>query len=112
MGFTHTLNRVNDFVVSNHRNHGHYLAFTNDFKGLLNELKGSKEGVSGGRGGSQVIFGENFISNGILGSTVSLATGISLGKKKLSDGGVVWARGSYMSLSTWRLYGNYLLFMS
>ncbi len=89
MAFTYPLNRKNDFIVSNHRNHGHYLAFTQDFKGLLNEIKGLKEGVSGGRGGSQVIFGENFISNGILGSTVSLATGISFGKKKQSDGGIV-----------------------
>ena len=89
IGFTHTLDRDNDFVVSNHRNHGHYLSFTGDYRGLLDELKGKKEGVSGGRGGSQVIIGKNFISNGILGSTVSLSTGISLGKKKLSDGGIV-----------------------
>ena len=89
IGFTHSLNRDNDFVVSNHRNHGHYLAFTGDYCGLLDELKGKKEGVSGGRGGSQVIFGKNFISNGVLGSTVSLSTGISFGKKKLKDGGVV-----------------------
>jgi len=89
IGFTHTLDRDNDFVVSNHRNHGHYLSFTGDYRGLLDELKGKKEGVSGGRGGSQIIIGKNFISNGILGSTVSLSTGISLGKKKLSDGGVV-----------------------
>ena len=89
IGFTHSLDRDNDFVVSNHRNHGHYLAFTGDYRGLLDELKGTETGVSAGRGGSQVIFGKNFISNGILASTVSLSTGISFGKKKLSDGGVV-----------------------
>ena len=73
--------RPEDIVVSNHRNHGHYLAFTNDFEGLLNELKGFESGVSGGRGGSQVIFGKNFFSNGILGSTVAIATGLSLSLK-------------------------------
>ena len=29
-----------DYVVSNHRNHGHYLAFTEDYKGLMKELMG------------------------------------------------------------------------
>ena len=38
IGFTHTLNRDIDFVVSNHRNHGHYLSFSGDYQGLLNEL--------------------------------------------------------------------------
>lgn len=70
-----------DFIVSNHRNHGHYLAFTNDFKGLLEELKGSADGISKGLGGSQVIFTKNFISNGILGSTVPIAVGLSFGFK-------------------------------
>ena len=42
IGFTHSLDRENDFVVSNHRNHGHYLAFTGDYRGLLDELKGKK----------------------------------------------------------------------
>ena len=59
IGFTHSLDRDNDFVVSNHRNHGHYLAFTGDYRGLLDELKGLETGVSAGRGGSQVIFGKN-----------------------------------------------------
>ena len=27
-----------DCVVSNHRGHGHYLAFTHDFEGLIGEL--------------------------------------------------------------------------
>lgn len=89
IGFTHSLSRINDYVVSNHRNHGHYLSFTGDYIGLLNELKGKSEGVSGGRGGSQVILGNNFISNGILGSTISLATGISFAKKRLRDNGIV-----------------------
>ena len=50
-----------DYIVSNHRNHGHYLAFTEDYYGLIHELKGTKNGVTMGRGGSQVIFGDHFI---------------------------------------------------
>lgn len=89
VAFTHTLDRKKDYVVSNHRNHGHYLSFSNDYEGLLRELQGSSLGVSGGRGGSQVIFGSNFVSNGILGSTVSFATGLSLAQSRLSKGGIV-----------------------
>jgi TPP-dependent pyruvate/acetoin dehydrogenase alpha subunit len=85
VGICSLLNNDVDYVVSNHRNHGHYLAFTEDYIGLLNELKGSTDGVTGGKGGSQVIFGKHFISNGILGSTVPVATGISLAVKRLQE---------------------------
>lgn len=81
IAFTEFLDRNNDYVVSNHRNHGHYLAFTEDYKGLMKELMGKEDGVSSGRGGSQVIFGKNFLSNGIIGSTIPVATGISFGLK-------------------------------
>ena len=81
VAFTEVLDKENDFVVSNHRNHGHYLSFTEDYWGLLNELMGKENGVTGGRGGSQVIFGKNFISNGIIGSTIPIATGISFSIK-------------------------------
>ena len=89
VGVTWALDRSTDWVVSNHRNHGHYLAFTGDYAGLLSELTGREAGVSGGRGGSQVLFGERFISNGILGSTVPIATGLALGLKRRNEGGVV-----------------------
>ena len=39
-------------------------------------------GASGGKGGSQVICDQNFVSNGILGSTIALATGIAFGIKR------------------------------
>lgn len=41
----------NDFVTSNHRGHGHYLARTGDFRGLLAEIMGRPEGVCHGLGG-------------------------------------------------------------
>ena len=85
VGICSLLDNDIDYVVSNHRNHGHYLAFSEDYIGLLNELKGSTDGVTGGKGGSQVIFGKHFISNGILGSTAPVATGISLAVKRLQE---------------------------
>jgi len=52
--------RDNDFVVSNHRCHGHYLAFKNDFSGLIAELMGKQNGICGGIGSSQHLFNKNF----------------------------------------------------
>ncbi len=82
ISFTHYLDKKKDYVVSNHRNHGHYLAFKSKYKALLDELKGKQTGASGGKGGSQVICDQNFVSNGILGSTIALATGIAFGIKR------------------------------
>ena len=77
-----------DVVFSNHRCHGHYLAFTDDAFGLLCEVMGRAPGVCGGKGGSQHLCNGNFYSNGILGSTVPVATGIALAEKKKGTGAV------------------------
>src|ERR1700704_4022897 len=42
--------RAGDFIVSNHRCHGHYLAWTDDLEGLIAEVMGKETGVCGGRG--------------------------------------------------------------
>jgi len=70
-----------DIVVSNHRCHGHFLAYGGDPRALFGELMGRVSGVCGGRGGSQHLHWRNFYSNGILGSTLPLATGIALAEK-------------------------------
>jgi TPP-dependent pyruvate/acetoin dehydrogenase alpha subunit len=70
-----------DVVFSNHRCHGHYLAFTDDAFGLLCEVMGRAPGVCGGKGGSQHLCNGNFYSNGVLGSIVPVATGIALAEK-------------------------------
>jgi len=70
-----------DFIFSNHRCHGHYISFTKDYKGLLSELLGKKEGVCGGIGSSQHLQNGNFYSNGIQGGIVPLAAGMALGNK-------------------------------
>jgi len=77
-----------DVVFSNHRCHGHYLAFTDDAFGLLSEVMGRATGVCGGKGGSQHLCRGNFYSNGVLGSIVPVATGIGLAEKVKGTGAV------------------------
>ncbi|HEY1315736.1 MAG TPA: thiamine pyrophosphate-dependent dehydrogenase E1 component subunit alpha [Gaiella sp.] len=77
-----------DVVVSNHRCHGHYLAFTDDVDGLLREVMGRVGGVCGGKGGSQHLFAGNFYSNGVLGSTVPVAAGMALAEREKGSGAV------------------------
>jgi len=77
-----------DVVFSNHRCHGHYLAFTDDPFGLLCEVMGRAPGTCGGKGGSQHLCKGNFYSNGILGSIVPVATGIALAEKRRRTGAV------------------------
>jgi TPP-dependent pyruvate/acetoin dehydrogenase alpha subunit len=50
---------------------------------------GKSTGVCGGRGGSQHLHWRNFYSNGILGGTVPLATGMALAEKKKRSGSLV-----------------------
>jgi TPP-dependent pyruvate/acetoin dehydrogenase alpha subunit len=70
-----------DVVFSNHRCHGHYLAYGGDLHRLFAELMGRATGVSGGRGGSQHLHWHNFYSNGVQGGIVPIATGMALAEK-------------------------------
>lgn len=80
-----------DLVVSNHRCHGHFLAFGGDPRALFAEMMGRSTGVCGGRGGSQHLHWNGFVSNGILGSTAPVATGMALAEKQLGSGAVTVA---------------------
>lgn len=71
----------NDFIFSNHRCHGHYMAFTGDYCGLISEVMGKKSGICGGVGGSQHLCKGTFYSNGIQGGIVAVAAGMSLAHK-------------------------------
>ncbi|TDH23315.1 pyruvate dehydrogenase [Segetibacter sp. 3557_3] len=77
-----------DFVFSNHRCHGHYIAFTADVRGLLAELMGKASGTSGGIGSSQHLCHNNFFSNGIQGGIVPVAAGYALGNKLKENGAI------------------------
>jgi TPP-dependent pyruvate/acetoin dehydrogenase alpha subunit len=79
-----------DIIVSNHRGHGHFLAYGGDARALFAELMGRSTGVCGGRGGSQHLHWRNFYSNGIQGGTIPIATGMALAEKlKATDAVVV-----------------------
>ena len=78
--------QVNDIVFSNHRCHGHYLAYGGDVHALFAELMGRATGVCGGRGGSQHLHWRNFYSNGVQGGTIPIATGMALAEKHKKSG--------------------------
>ena len=84
--------KKSDFVFSNHRCHGHFIAYTKDWKSLILELMGKKSGVCSGVGSSQHLQLFNFFSNGIQGGIMPLAAGFALGNKlnKSNDIGVVY----------------------
>lgn len=77
-----------DFVFSNHRCHGHYIAFTGDIRGLIAELLGKASGTCGGIGSSQHLCNNNFFSNGIQGGIVPVAAGYALANKLKKNGAI------------------------
>jgi acetoin:2,6-dichlorophenolindophenol oxidoreductase subunit alpha len=81
--------REGDSVFSNHRCHGHFLAYGGDMRGLFAELMGKATGICGGRGGSQHIHWRRFYSNGVLGSAIPVATGMGLAGRLRGDDDIV-----------------------
>jgi 2-oxoisovalerate dehydrogenase E1 component len=80
--------QAQDSIFSNHRCHGHFLAYCGDLVGLIGEVMGRQIGVCSGRGGSQHLHRDNFYSNGIQGGIVPVALGLSVGHKVGETGGV------------------------
>lgn len=78
-----------DAVVSNHRNHGHFLTYSGDFDGLVGEVMGRESGVCGGIGGSQHIAFRRFHSNGVQGGMTGIGVGHALALKRRNQDGVV-----------------------
>jgi 2-oxoisovalerate dehydrogenase E1 component len=77
--------RADDYVVSNHRGHGHYLSVTGDLEGLIAEVMGRTSGASGGYGGSQHLRNTRFYSNGIQGGMTPVAVGLAQALKEKSS---------------------------
>jgi TPP-dependent pyruvate/acetoin dehydrogenase alpha subunit len=88
---TAALERERDCVFSNHRGHGHFLAYCGEVFPLLAEIFGRPDGMCGGRGGSQHLHWRNFYSNGVQGGSVGNAVGVALAEKKLRSGAVTCA---------------------
>lgn len=99
VGVVGALDPARDTVCSNHRGHGHFLAFHDDMKGILAEVLGLESGICGGKGGSQHLHVGNFYSNGILGGMVPVAAGMALAQKRAGERGisVVFAGDGAMS---------------
>lgn len=64
-----------DYVFSNHRNHGHLIAKGVDLKYIFAELYGRKTGCSGGKGGSMHMAS---VEDSILGTSAIVAGGIPI----------------------------------
>lgn len=71
-----------DIIVTNHRCHGHFLAYGGEMRPLFAELMGKATGVCGGRGGSQHLHWRNLYSNGVQGGIVPIAAGMALAEKR------------------------------
>lgn len=88
VGVVSSIDRARDIVFSNHRGHGHFLAYCGEVERLYLEILGKPGGVCGGRGGSQHLYFDNFYSNGVQGGIVPVATGMALAEKHKASGAV------------------------
>ncbi len=68
--------RPNDYAVSGHRSHGHYLAKGGDLKAMLAEIYGKSTGCCSGVGGSMHL---TDLAAGFLGSTPIVGSTIPIG---------------------------------
>jgi pyruvate dehydrogenase E1 component alpha subunit len=83
---------ADDYISSNHRSHGHYLAKGGDLKRLIAELYCRETGCSKGRGGSMHLVDRSvghMGSSSIVGGGIPIGTGLGLairmrGEKKVS----------------------------
>jgi len=91
MAVVRALDNPEDGVLSNHRNHGHFMTYSGDFIGLVAEIMGREGGVCGGRGGSQHLAYRNFHSNGVQGGMLGIGVGMALARKRRGDGAMVAA---------------------
>jgi len=89
VGVLSALDRKRDIVLSNHRGHGHFLAYSGEIELLYLELMGKPGGVCAGRGGSQHLNYRNFYSNGIQAGLVPISTGMAMAEKTKNTKAIV-----------------------
>ncbi|EFK08360.1 putative TPP-dependent acetoin dehydrogenase complex, E1 component, alpha subunit [delta proteobacterium NaphS2] len=76
--------KKDDYISSNHRSHGHYLAKGGDLRALIAELHCKKEGCSKGYGGSMHLVDTSIGhlgSSSIVGGGIPIGTGLALASK-------------------------------
>ncbi len=88
VGVINALDRQRDVIFSNHRAHGHFIAYGDDVAGLIAEVAGKSSGVCGGLGGTQHLHQRNFYTNGIQGGIVPVATGAAAAEKRKGSGAI------------------------
>lgn len=74
----------NDFSVSTHRGHAHYLAKGGNLNALISEIYGKEDGCSKGKGGSMhlIDLDVNFMgTSAIVGNSIPTGTGLALAAK-------------------------------
>ena len=89
MAVVRALRHADDAVLSNHRNHGHFLTYAGDFVGLVAEVMGREAGVCGGRGGSQHMAFRHFHSNGVQAGMTGIAVGLARAREMDGSEGIV-----------------------
>lgn len=80
-----------DYISSNHRSHGHYLAKGGDLNRLIAELHCRVTGCAQGRGGSMHLVDASIGhlgSSSIVGGGIPIGTGFALASRMLEDGKV------------------------
>jgi pyruvate dehydrogenase E1 component alpha subunit len=76
--------RMDDYITSTHRGHGHCLAKGAEFKPMFAELLGKEAGYCRGKGGSMHIADQekgNLGANAIVGGSAGIATGAAMSAK-------------------------------
>jgi TPP-dependent pyruvate/acetoin dehydrogenase alpha subunit len=83
--------RKDDYVISNHRPQGHSLAKGTLPRSIFAEMLGRRGGVSEGIGGPMqwIDAGNNFYCGSIVGSGMTIATGVAMAMKREGKGRVV-----------------------
>lgn len=90
VGICETL-RIEDYITSTHRGHGHCLAKGASPDRMFAELLGKEAGYCRGKGGSMHIADPatgNLGANAIVGGSVGIATGAAFAAKRLGNGRV------------------------
>jgi TPP-dependent pyruvate/acetoin dehydrogenase alpha subunit len=81
-----------DYILSNHRGHGHCIAKGADLNIMMAEFYGKANGYCRGRGGSMHIAdvaSGNLGANGVVGGGIPMAVGVGLGLKMQKGGKIL-----------------------
>ena len=83
---------INDYAMSGHRAHGHYLAKGGNLNSMLAEIYGKETGCSSGKGGSMHLIDRSVGFMGatpIVASTIPIAVGMAFATKQRGENRVV-----------------------